>query len=83
MNTDPRQGVKFRMMRAQVMGIEVEYDTNMERQRTPPLLMSKVEPMSLSWGDTEVLKKVEIIVRRVSRSEQNRVQLDQFWPSES
>ena len=83
MNTDPRQGVKFRVTRAQVMGIEVEYDTNMERQRTPPLLMSKVEPMSLSWGDTEVLKKVEIIVRRVSRSEQNRVQLDQFWPSES
>ena len=66
MNTKPLQGMKFQVMRAQVMGIAVEYDDNMERRRTHPPLMPKVEPTSLSWDDTEVLKKVEIIVPGVS-----------------
>ena len=44
------------------MGIPVEYDDNVERQRAHPLLMLKIEPMSLSRDDTEVLKKVEVIV---------------------
>ena len=48
------------------MGTAVEYDDNAERHRTHPLLMPKVEPVSLSWDDTEVLKKVEILVPGVS-----------------
>ena len=44
------------------MGIPVEYDDNVERQRAHPLLMLKIEPMSLSRDDTKVLKKVEVIV---------------------
>ena len=66
MNTKPLQEMKFRVMRAQVMGIAVEYDDNTERRRTHPLLMPKVEPMSLSWDDNEVLKKVKVIVPGVS-----------------
>ena len=49
-------------MRGQVVGIPVEYDDNVERWRTHPLLMPKIELMSLSWDDTEVLKKVEVMV---------------------
>ena len=66
------------------MEIAVEYDDDTERRRIHLLLMPKVEPTSLLWDDTEVLKKVEIIVPgEVSRREQSRVQLDQCWPSES
>ena len=66
MNTKPLQGMKFRVMRAQVMGITVEYNDDTECQQTHPLLMPKVEPMSLSWDDTEVLKKVKITAPGVS-----------------
>ena len=48
------------------MVTEVAYDDDTECQRTYPLLMPKVEPMSLLWDDTEVLKKVKIIVPGVS-----------------
>ena len=65
-NTKPLQGTKFRVMRAQVMGIDVEYDDDTERRRIHPLLLPKVEPVSLTWDDREVLKKVEILAPRVS-----------------
>ena len=47
------------------MGIAVEYDVNVECQRTHPLIVPKVEHMSLSWDGAEVLKKVKIIVPSV------------------
>ena len=62
MNNKPLQGMKFRVLRGQVVGSPVEYDDKVERWRTHHLLMSKIEPMSLSWDDTEVLKKVEVIM---------------------
>ena len=55
-------GMKFRMMRGQVVGIPVEHDDDVECRRTHPLLMPKMEPLSLSWDDTEILKKVKVIV---------------------
>ena len=57
-NTKPLQGIKFQVMGGQVMRILVEYDDDVEQQRTHPLLRPKIEPMSLSRDDTEVLKKV-------------------------
>ena len=65
-NTKPLQGTKFRVMRAQVMGIDVEYDDDAERRRTHPLLLPKLESVSLTWDDTEVLEKVKILAPRVS-----------------
>ena len=47
-NTKPLQGTKIRVMRAQVMGIDVEYDGDAERRRTHPLLLPKMEPVSLT-----------------------------------
>ena len=58
-NTKPLQGTKFQVMRVQMMGIDVEYDNDAEHRRTHPLLMPKMEPIPLSWDDTEVLKKVK------------------------
>ena len=49
-------------MKWQVMEIPVEYDDDMERRRTHPLLMPTIAPMLLSWDDMEVLKKVKLIV---------------------
>ena len=48
------------------MGIDIEYDDDVERCRTRPLLMPKLEPVSLMWDDTEALKKVKILVPGVS-----------------
>ena len=50
------------------MGIAVEYDDDddTERRRIHPLLIPKVEPTSLSWDDTEVLKKDTIIIPGIS-----------------
>ena len=42
-NTKPTQGKRFRVMRAEVMGVSVDYNDNDERRRTHPLLMPKVE----------------------------------------
>ena len=47
-NAKPLLGTKFRVMRAQVMGIDVEYDDDAEHRRTHPLLMLKMEPVSLT-----------------------------------
>ena len=55
-NTKPLEGTKFLVLRAQVMGIGVEYDNDTERRRTHPLLIP-MEPIPVSWDDTEVLKK--------------------------
>ena len=62
MNTKPLQGMEFLVMRGQVMRIPVEYDDDVERQTTHLLLVSKTEAMFLSWDDTEILKKVKVIV---------------------
>ena len=56
-NTKLLQRTKFRMMRAQVIGINVKYDDDAERRRTHPLLMPNMDPVSLSWDDTEFLKR--------------------------
>ena len=42
-NTKPTKGKSFRVMRAEVMGVIVDYDDDEERRRTHSLLMSKVE----------------------------------------
>ena len=66
------------------MEIAVEYDDDTERRRIHLLLMPKVEPTSLLWDDTEVLKKVEIIVPgEVSRREQSGVRVGRFRLSKS
>ena len=61
-NTKPTQGKRFRVMRAEVMGVSVDYDDDDERRRTHPLLMPKIvsERISATYG--EVLEKAAIVV---------------------
>ena len=60
-NTKPTQGKRFRVMRAAIMGLSVDYDNDAERRRTHPLLMPKVESERISVTDGEVLEKAAIV----------------------
>ena len=48
-------------MRGEVMGIPEEYDDDVERRRTHPLLMPKVESERISATDGEILENVAIV----------------------
>ena len=57
-NTKPLQGKLFHEMRAQLMGVPVDYDDDKERRRTHPKLLPEVEPEGvISRSDVEVLSK--------------------------
>ena len=57
-NTKPLQGQLFREMRAQLMGVAVDYDDDDERRRTHPKLLPKVEAEGMmSRADVEVLRQ--------------------------
>ena len=55
------QGKRFRVMRGKVMGVPEEYDDDVERRRTHPLLMPKVESERISAADGEILEKAAIV----------------------
>ena len=40
--TKPTQGKRFLVMCGEVMGVSAEYDDDVERRRTHPLLMPKI-----------------------------------------
>ena len=61
-NTKPTQGKRFRIMRAEVMGVSVDYDDDDERRRTHPLLMPKIESERISVTDGEILEKVAVVI---------------------
>ena len=71
-NTKPVQGRKFRVMRAEVMGISVEYDDDKERRGTHPLLLPKIEPDRISGTDFEILKKVAVATPSKSHKTKKR-----------
>ena len=63
-NTKPLQGTLFREMRANMMGIDVNYDDEKEWRATHPKLLPKVQPPGvLSSQDVEVLRKATGIPR--------------------
>ena len=61
-NTKPTQKERFRVMRAEVMGVSVDYDNNDECRRTHPLLMPKIEADRISATDGEVFDKADIVI---------------------
>ena len=61
-NTKPTQGKRFGIMRAEVMGVSVDYDDDDERRRTHLLLMPKIESERISVKDGEVLEKVAVVL---------------------
>ena len=60
-NTKPTKGKRFRVMRGHVMGISGDYDNNVDRRHTHPLLPPKIEFERLSEIDGEVLEKAIIV----------------------
>ena len=63
-NKKPLQGMKYRVIRAVVMGISADYDNDAERRRTHPLLMPKVESGIVPVTDKESLQNEEIIWKK-------------------
>ena len=61
-NTKPTQGKRFRAMRGEVMGVSAEYDDDVERRRTHPVFMPKMESEWIPAVDGEILEKFAIVV---------------------
>ena len=60
-NTKPVQGELYRIFRHQMMGVPIEYDGDMERRRTHPLLLPKVKAKGVSQGDSDLLEKIQVV----------------------
>ena len=61
-NTKPVHGVLFRIFRSEMMGVPVEYDDDVERSSTHPLLLTIIETESVSFPDGDILEKISIVV---------------------
>ena len=74
-NTNPTHGKRFRVMRGNVMGISEDYNYDVDRRRTPPLLLPKIEYERLSAIDGEVLDKAAAVVpkKRTKKKTENRM----------
>ena len=73
-NTNPTQWKRFRVMHDHVMGISDDYDDDVERRRTHPLLLSNMESERLSETDGEVLEKAAIVTpeKRTTKKTEKR-----------
>ena len=60
-NTKPVQGELYRIFRHQMMGVPIEYDDDVERRRTHPLLLPEVEAEGLPQENSDLLEKVQVI----------------------
>ena len=63
-NTKPLQGELFRVFRADMMGVPVNYDDDVERRRTHPQLLPKIEDGVVSDQDREILENVGVTTSR-------------------
>ena len=63
-NTKPTQGKSFRFMRGHAMGISEDYNDDVERRHTHPLLLPKIESERFSAIDGEALEKAAIVTPR-------------------
>ena len=60
-NTKPVQGGLYRIFCHQMMGVPIEYDDDVERRRTYPLLLPEVEAEGVSQGDSDMLEKIQVV----------------------
>ena len=72
-NTKPVQGALFRIFLSEMMGVPVEYDDDMERRYTHPLLMPLIESERLSLPDGNILENISVVVpvKKVSKLKSN------------
>ena len=60
-NTKPVQGELYRTFRHHMMGVPINYDDDVERRRTHPMLLPKVETERMTISDKEMLKEIEVL----------------------
>ena len=60
-NTKPVQGLLSRTFRHHMMGVSVDYDDDVERKRTHPMLLPKIEPERITVSGEEMLKSIEVL----------------------
>ena len=61
-NTNPVQGAIFRVFQSEMVGVRFEYDDDVERRRTHPLLLPIIETESVSLPDGDILEKIDVMV---------------------
>ena len=44
-----------------MMGVPIDYDDDVERRRTHPMLLPKVETERMTISDEEMLKEIEVL----------------------
>ena len=60
-NINPTQKKRVRIMHGKVMGVPIDYDDNVERRHTHPMLMPKIESERTLMPDGKILEKVAIV----------------------
>ena len=60
-NTKPLQEELFRIFRHQMMSVPIEYDDEVEKRGTHPLLFPNVEAEGVSQVDSDMLEEVQVI----------------------
>ena len=68
-NTKPVQGAILRIFRSDMNALPVEYDDDVERRRTHPLLLPIIETDRVSLPDGNILEKISVVVpvKKVSK----------------
>ena len=61
-NTKPVQGALFRIFQSEMMGVPVEYNDDVDRRRTQPLLLTLIETGRVSLPDGNILEKIVVVV---------------------
>ena len=61
-NTKPVQCALFKIFQSGMMGVPFEYDDDVERRRTHPLLLPLIETESVSFPDGDILEKISMVV---------------------
>ena len=71
-NTKPVQGQLFRIFRAELMGVAVEYDNDAERKCTHHILLPKVEAEMVPQQDGELIEKIDVVVPKKKETLQGK-----------
>ena len=60
-NTKPVQGELYRIFRHHMIGVPIEYDYDVERRRTHPLILPEDKAEGVSQGDSHLLEKIQVV----------------------
>ena len=72
-NTKPVQGLLFRKFRHEMMGVPVEYDDDVERRNTHPMLMPNIENERLAIPETDLLKEIAVLAPAKRKTNAKRI----------